>query len=415
MGKTTEEMLAERTKRIQDACALRPIDRIPVNLNLGYMTATLGGVTRAQIDADPELAAELLERAARYYGPDMLAGVSGSPGASLVLGDRMTRWPGHGLDANASFQFVEGEYMHAEDYDHFLDDPSDFAFRTYLPRVFQGLEGLGTLPPLGYSLFGFYWTRALAWFAAPEARQALENLIRGGEAAQRAGAAAAMIAKRLASAGFPTGLLAGVLVEAPFDFMSDTLRGMRGIMLDMHRRPEKLLAAQEKASRIQIDYALAAVKRGARPVAAIPLHRGSDGFMSLEQFERFYWPQLKQLMLELIEHGITPYAYYEGTWDKRLPYLAELPRGKTIGAFDRSNMALAKEIVGDTLCMVGGFPVSLLRGGSPDEIRDYTRTLCRTAGRGGGFIMATGNLSMDDCDPERVKTWVDATREFGVY
>ena len=40
----------------------------------------------------------------------------------------------------------------------------------------------------------------------------------------------------------------GVFGSAPFDFMSDTLRGMRGIFLDMHRRPEQLLAAEEKSA-----------------------------------------------------------------------------------------------------------------------------------------------------------------------
>jgi hypothetical protein len=42
------------------------------------------------------------------------------------------------------------------------------------------------------------------------------------------------------------------------------------------------------------------------------LHRGSDGFIGLPAFERFYWPQLKTLMLKLIDVGITLVAYYEG-------------------------------------------------------------------------------------------------------
>ncbi len=34
----------------------------------------------------------------------------------------------------------------------------------------------------------------------------------------------------------------------PFDMISDLLRGMRGSMLDMYRRPDTLLAAIEKIS-----------------------------------------------------------------------------------------------------------------------------------------------------------------------
>ena len=42
-----------------------------------------------------------------------------------MLGDRMTVFPGHGADPNSEFQVKEQEFMKAEDYDYFLEDPSD--------------------------------------------------------------------------------------------------------------------------------------------------------------------------------------------------------------------------------------------------------------------------------------------------
>ena len=131
--------------------------------------------------------------------------------------------------------------------------------------------------------------------------------------------------------GFPPPFLAGSLTEAPFDFMSDTLRGMRGIMLDMLRRPEKLLAAEEKVLEFQLEFAISFAKATGLKRAFIPLHRGSDGFMSLPQFEKFYWPQLKRQIVSLVENDITPVCFYEGVWDQRLHYLADLPKGKTAG------------------------------------------------------------------------------------
>jgi len=41
-----------------------------------------------------------------------------------------------------------------------------------------------------------------------------------------------------------------VAAVAPFDVISDFLRGMRGTMLDMYRQPDKLLEAGEKAEAI---------------------------------------------------------------------------------------------------------------------------------------------------------------------
>ena len=205
------------------------------------------------------------------------------------------------------------------------------------------------------------------------------------------------------------------LIEAPFDFMSDTLRGLRGIFLDMLRCPDKLLAAQEKVGRFQIKHAVASTQVTGIPTTFIPLHRGSDGFMSLSQFEKFYWPQLKAMMLALIDNGITPWVYYEGTWDERLKYLAELPKGKTVGFFQTSDIFKVKEIIGDTMCIIGGMPLALFKGGSAAQVREYTRKVCQEVGKDGGFIFTTNVMELEGCDPDLVQVWVDAVKEYGVY
>ena len=137
--------------------------------------------------------------------------------------------------------------------------------------------------------------------------------------------------------------------------------------------------------------------------------------MSLPQFEKFYWPQLKEMMLRLVDNGITPVCFYEGVWNQRLSYLTELPKGKTVGWFQESDIFQVKEVVGDTLCIMGGMKNSLLASGTVDEVRAYTRQVCEVVGKGGGFIMSTAVGEMAGSDPEMVKVWAEATREFGTY
>jgi uroporphyrinogen-III decarboxylase len=197
--------------------------------------------------------------------------------------------------------------------------------------------------------------------------------------------------------------------------MGDTLRGMRGLFTDMRRRPEKLLAGEEKWRRMEVKRLLALHRTHPLSFALFPLHRGSDGFISLDQFERFYWPQLKSLFMTCIENGITPYVFYEGVWDQRLKYLAELPKGKTVGYFDNTDLIKAKEVIGDTMCIVGGMKVSLLAGGTVEGVRDLTKRHCQVVGKGGGYIMTSNAGELEGCNPELIKTWVDATREFGTY
>jgi uroporphyrinogen-III decarboxylase len=221
--------------------------------------------------------------------------------------------------------------------------------------------------------------------------------------------------QRMAALGFPGPFfLAGTLVEAPFDYMSDTLRGMRGIMLDMHRRPDQLLAAEEKVLRFQVEFAINNFKATGNPYVFIPLHRGSDGFMSIPQFEKFYWPQLKSMMLQLVDAGMFPGCFYEGVWDQRLDYLAELPKAKTYGWFQSSDIFKVKEVLGDTMCIMGGMQNSLLQSGTVEQVRERTRQVCEKVGQGGGFIMSTGIGEMEGSKPELVKAWVQATKEFGV-
>lgn len=405
-----------RSKRIEDAIGLKKPDRVPIILVLGYLMAEMGNITRQELHENPDKAQEILEKAAEYFKPDMISGVMGNPAASKIMGDRMTKWPGYGLGPDGSFQFDEKEFMKEEDYDDFLHDPSDYALRTYLPRAFEALEGFQMLPQLSMWLFGYYNLSSLASLNNPSLLESFKKIQESCRIiADQMDQTMASI-QRMSELGFPPlSFFAGALIEAPFDFMSDTLRGMRGIFLDMMRQPEKLLEAEEKAKKIQIKYAMSTAKATGIYNAGIPLHRGSDGFMSIPQFEKFYWPQFKDLVMELIDEGFTLFILFEGVWDKRLEYLAEFPKGKITGLFQSSDIFRVKEVLGDTMCIMGGMPVSMLKGSSREQIRENTHELCEKVGKGGGYIMSTGTLELENCSPELVKAWVDATKEYGVY
>ncbi len=412
-GKSPERLLAERTARLEDAFALRKPDRVPIIMPASYFLAGWGGVSNQRLAEDDDIRQRILEDAALHFQPDSIIGVFNDPRAPLALGDRMTKFPGHGQSENGPFQFVEHEFMTPEDYGPFLKDPADWSIRVYLPRAFAKLEGLAALPPLGMAAFGTYNLMNLGGFRKPAIADALRALLAAAEGQAAADAWNAASAERLAELGFPQPPLVGSLIEAPFDFMSDTLRGMRGVMTDMLRRPELLLEAEQRVLDIQLEHAIAFNRATGLRSAFIPLHRGSDGFMSIAQFERFYWPQLREMQLRLIDAGITPVCFYEGVWNKRLDYIADLPRGKTIGWFQRSDIFAVKEVAGKTLCIMGGMPNTLLQAGTPEEVRDRTREVCQRVGAGGGFVMATGIGEMEGCRPDLVETWVQATREFG--
>lgn len=414
-GKTPEQLLAERAKRFDDVSQLKQPDRIPTLLPMGYLVSEMGGITKQELHDCPEKAQEVLEKIALELQADAVWGPVGGPDTIKTLGDRSWKYPGYGLGPNDTFQYVEGEYLKADEYDDFLFDTGDWGVRVYLPRVFSKLQGFKQLRPLALTTFGGLGMN-LAALTSPEWVETFEALKYAGETAMQTTMQMISSIQRMAALGFPPVYLqAGAFAAAPFDAMSDTLRGMRGVMLDMHKRPDKLQAGIEKMRRIITRDTIDTCKALGFKYAGSMLHRGSDGFMSLKQFETFYWPSLKQMWLDFIDEGITPFVFYEGVWDERLNYLAELPRGKTVGWFQSSDIFKVKEVLGDTMCIMGGMPNSMLQGGTVEEVREHTKKVCQVVGKGGGFIMSVGIGEMEGSKPELVKAWVDATKEFGQY
>lgn len=417
MAKLPEELYREREKRFNDAIQMKVPDRVPIWFqDLGFFPTKYSGMTSEEAIYDDKKLLGSYKKAIIDLEPDMYF----NPGYSIpTSGDtieavecRQVKWPGHGVPPNHGFQFVEGEYMKADEYDAFLEDPTDFTIRTYMPRVFGTLESLEKIPPITGLLHGFYGMPQSGAYATPEVVKAFESFYRAGLATLRYNENITSFWQEMKGLGFPVSC--GSVTLAPFDLLSDTLRGMRGAMLDMYRQPENLLAAIEKILPMMIGAAVAGARRSGIRGVFIPLHRGAHGFMSPKQFETFYWDSLKRLLLALINEGLTPYVFFEGDYTSRLAHLAELPQGKVLGMFDSTDIYKAKEMLGNNMCISGMMPVSLLQVGTTQKIKDYAKKLIDVVGKGGGFIMGPGS-TMEECDPERVKAWVKFTKEYGVY
>jgi uroporphyrinogen-III decarboxylase len=150
------------------------------------------------------------------------------------------------------------------------------------------------------------------------------------------------------------------------------------------------------------------------PLCFIPLHKGADGFMSDEQFRTFYWPTLRKLSIGLMDQGVVPMLFAEGAYNSRLEVIADLPRGKAIWYFDRTDMKHAKETVGKDTCVMGNVPLDLLYAGTPDEVKTYCKELIDLAGKGGGYIFSTGG-GMEGTNAKNIKAMIDFARAYGVY
>jgi uroporphyrinogen-III decarboxylase len=413
--KTAEQLYQERERRISDAIALKVPDRVPIVPNFAFFAAKYSGITYQEAMYDYDKMMMAWTKTMTNFQPD----AHENPYTTRFLGHildvldfKQLRWPGHGVNPTSTFQFIEGEYMKADEYDAFLFDLTDYLVRTYWPRVFGVLEPFKKLPPLHELITYELGLTSLAALDTPELTASLEALAKAAATAQRMRSGAQAYAEEMKRLGIPPQY--GALTLAPFDTISDFFRGTRGAMLDMYRTPDKLLEAIEKMLPIMLQEGVSGVKRTGTPRVFIPLHKGAEYFMSLEQFKTFYWPTLKKLLLGLIDQGLIPCPFFEGDYTSRLEIIADIPKGKACYAFERTDIFKAKELLGDHICLKGNVPVSLLATGTPDDIRDYCRKLIDIVGKGGGYIM-DASAGLYDAKLENVKTMIDFTKEYGIY
>jgi uroporphyrinogen-III decarboxylase len=416
MKEDAETRYREREKRFEDVMALRRPDRVPIMVSWGFLGAIRAGMTIQEAMYDPDKLGASQWELTHEFQPDMEQNPYGLRFLGPVLEAldfTQLKWAGHGLAPDKTYQFVEGEYMKANEYDAFLDDPSDFIIRRHLPRICGHLKGLEQLPPL-HEFITYYMgiPFGLAPFSSPEVDEALQALREAGKEAVRLAEHSRRFAAKAREEGFP--LQTGSITQAPFDTLGDFLRGTKGLMLDMYRQPDKVIKACEKLLPYMFEMAVRPTRVSGNPRVFIPLHKGVDGFMSLDQFKKFYWPTLRELMVSLINEGLVPVPFFEGNCESRLDTIKDIPPGKACYKFEATDLVKAKETLGDTVCIRGGLPLSLLVAGTPDQVGGYCRKLIETVGRDGGFIMdaATG---LDDANIENVRAMFDATREYGVY
>lgn len=416
MAKTPEELYREREKRVLEATALQVPDRVPVLVFYGFFPAKYAGLTVEEVMNDPEKLWEAEWRAFTEFPSDM----AHNPYPLRFLGPLLETldfkqlvWPGHGLSSNDTYQFVEGEYMKAEEYDHFLLDPTDFMIRRYWPRIYGALKAFEKLPPLhGFITYYMGTPHGFAPFSSPELIEALEVLKKAGEKSARLASYSRKFLEEAKALGFP--IQVGGICQAPFDTLGDFFRGTKGQMLDMYRRPEKVIQACEKLLPIMLEMGLNSARGSGIPRVFIPIHKGLDGFMSEDQFKKFFWPTLRELMVALINEGLTPCPLWEGNCTSRLEIIKDIPVGKACYAFEATDLVKAKAILGETVCIRGNVPLSILATGTPEAVKACCKHLIDTVGKGGGYIM-DASTGLDDAKPENVRALFDFTREYGVY
>jgi hypothetical protein len=409
-----EKAYKTRVQRLIDVYNIREPDRVPVSLPLGNLPLKLAGVTTYEAMYDIEKAIKANAEFNAKYGEELESAGGGyfySPGQVLdILDYKLYAWAGHGIAKDGTtWQFIEGEYMTADEYDDLIRDPSDFWIRTYMPRVFGALEPLKMFQPFVNITENVHVNQFMP-LATPQMQAMLQKMLDVGKEYQKQ---MQLMAKH-GMGGMPLAFMSGGFAKAPFDTLADTLRGTRSIMKDLFRRPDKVLKALDVLADLQISSILKLPNFKRLTAVMYPLHKGADGWMSQKAFDTFYWPSMKKVMDALIKEGLIQSLFAEGGYNTRLEYVGDFPEGSVIWYFDRTDMFRAKEILGKKFCLQGNVPTSMIVAGQPQDVKEYCRKLIEKVGKGGGFVLAAGAIP-ENPKLENIRAMMEAVREYGWY
>jgi hypothetical protein len=414
-----EEIIKTKIERLEVTTALKTPDRVPIGIATTYFPAKYAGVSYEQIWHDNDKYIEVgtkfsrdfnwdalslhrsfesvpLGLALAGFNPDLAIGVAVSSvlagGASHdILADVYSSNPGRELGENNESQWViETPVMNADEYDQFNEKPFDFLMGKVIPRAYKNLSDPGSPTAVG------------------------SLLLMGQEVAKFPGFLTKFVGEMKKEAWLPWYY---ALAPNPLDFIGAFLRDFDVLSLDLYRSPEKVKKACETLAPVlaAVGKMTGTISRDVTGSKRVFFPMWYNTYLSPEKFREFHFPYIKQMVNEVVEAGFTPLMSIQGRADHLLDQFKELPEGKVILWFDKTNLVKAREVVGDKFCLAGGVPSSLLIGGTPEKIRAHIEKLMDALKGDGGLIISTEFNGMGDAKVENVKALTEAVMKYGKY
>ncbi len=398
MANDKEQLYKERLKRYVTAMKKGKPDKIPIRPFVAEFTAKYAGYTCQEVTHDYEKAFVAARKCASDFDWDAVVSnmVYVWTGLTEAIGLKYYAVPGIHIPPDTGFQYreppEEQAFMKPSEYDALIKDPTGFLFNVWLPRVSKYVSSKGEPTSYHNNLSFLKGGMAMLSYFNSFGRQ--NELLR-----KECGTVSA---------------IAGIF-KAPLDIIADKLRGYLGLVSDLFERPKEVMAACE-ALMPHLEFVALG---GADPDKNVPIgywmHRGCVPFVTMEHFNKFYWPTVKPIIESIWSKGHQVLFYAEGSWDAHLKSFAQLPDCSIVYHVDQGDIFEVHKVLGSKFCISGGIPNYLLGYGTPEEVRGYCKKVIDGVARDGGYIMDASAIIQNDAKVENVRAMTQFTREYGVY
>lgn len=385
----TEELRAERNQIFHDVFDNKIPKRVPIKVNLGLeVIAGYAGIDGKEAIWHPELLEKAADELCSMVPSDvcMYGGTIRMPIAYQALDSNNFKMNRAGL-----MQHPNTVGLLPEEYDEFIENPYDCIIEKVLPRNYSGLDFKNNP---GRSMMALYQG------LASKDRFMMKNGAMMGKLIQKYGL-------------YGMSPVFTSMCYAPLDILTDNMRSLSDMCMDIRRRPDKVLDAVNAVYALNYKAGLPKQISNYGHVF-FPLHLAT--YMKEKDFVKLWWEPFLRQATDYASLGLHINAFCEHDWMRYLDYLYELPTD-TYLSFEMGDAKLVKEKLGNKHIISGLFPLALLRIGTKQECIDQVKEFLDIMMPGGKFIFGfdKGALTYNDINLENLIAVCETVRDYGVY
>ncbi|MBC7321125.1 uroporphyrinogen decarboxylase family protein [bacterium] len=209
--------------------------------------------------------------------------------------------------------------------------------------------------------------------------------------------------------------IAGTAASQSMNFLV-SMRGPQQALLDLIDNPKLAHRIMEIGTEISIQIGYALIEAG---VDAIYIGDAwaSSTIISPSQYKEFCFPYHKKATEAFHKKGIPVYLHICGNCMPILEYMAEtgVDAIEPLDPLGGVDIEEVKRRVGDKVCLKGGVNTLTLLRGTPEDVMREAKYCIEKAGKGGGYILGSGDDIPTEASIENVRAMVEAAEFWGRY
>lgn len=363
----SKELKASRVQLFRDAANFKKTERIPHFANVVTWKVFDAGYTLDQAMTNFEIMEKTVVHFLDKYPVDAVldVGIRNQFNVTEAFGE-------------GGYYYYTEEVVGVHDHAHctvdtlmeYLDDPTRYAWEVILPKKY-GADWEKKTTEVWKKTFSEYmrYIKYILHMSSVTGKYGLPSLS-------------------------PNNPMMGAIVFGIEELMSNLL-GIQQLSVAMRRSPDKIEEFINRWDEERIRPAIEKVKNGKGPNYKYCFDSSilmlAHTVMNKKQFERFYWPHLKELLDAYAEKGMNIRIFAEGSILRFAEYFKDYPKGVLTFHLEQDDPFEFRKAL-PNVCIMGGMTTDLLTNGTPEECVAYAKRLCDELGKDGGFIFSENKM-----------------------